>query len=196
MCLGFAGFSGNTFWTALYFQEVEGVDPLGVAFRLLPQAVVGIAINVIAGLIMHRVSNRLLMAIGAFAFTASFALYSAFDNAVSHSYWKYIFPALCLGVVGADFEFTVTNMYVMSSLPSGEQSIAGGLFNTVTRLSTSIGLGISTTAYSSVNHGSAGISKDLEPYRATWWVALGMCGIGLVFLPFLTIKRPGAKKGT
>lgn len=110
MCLGFAGFSGNTFWTALFFQEVEKLDPMGVAVRLLPQAIVGIIINVIAGLIMHRVSNKLLMGIGAFGFASSFALYSAFDYTVDNSYWKYLFPALILSVVGADFEFTVTNV--------------------------------------------------------------------------------------
>jgi len=194
MCLGFAGFSGNTFWVALYLQEVENITPLGVALRFLPQAIAGIIVNIIAGLVMHRVSNKLLMAIGALGFTSSMALFSAFDDTVTYSYWKFMFPALILSVVGADFEFTVTNMYVMSNLPPEQQSIAGGLFNTVTKLSTSIGLGISTAAYSALNNGSTDISKELRPYRATWWVALGMAGLSLVFLPFLTIKRPGARK--
>jgi hypothetical protein len=110
MVLGFAGFSGNTFWVSLFFQEVEKVDPLGVAIRLLPQAIVGIMVNATAGLIMHRVSNKVLMTVGALGFTSCFALLSAFDYTATNSYWKFVFPALCLSVIGADFEFTVTNV--------------------------------------------------------------------------------------
>ncbi len=89
---------------------MEHISPLGVAVRLLPQAIVGLLVNAIAGLIMHRVSNRLLMAVGALAYAVCFALFTAFDPDTANAYWKYCFPALCLSVVGADFEFTVTNV--------------------------------------------------------------------------------------
>lgn len=84
-------------------------------------------------------------------------------------------------------------MYVMSSLPSEQQAMAGGLFNTVTRLSTSIGLGLSTAAYSALNGDSSETSTNFGPYRGTWWVALGLSGAGLVFVPFLTLKPPGKR---
>jgi nitrate/nitrite transporter NarK len=48
------------------------------------------------------------MLIGALGYTISFLLYSL--NKTSYGYWPMIFPGLCLSVVGADFEFNVTNV--------------------------------------------------------------------------------------
>ena len=149
--------------------------------------------NIIAALIMHRVSNKLLMAIGALSWAGSSALMSAMNE--NSSYWAFVFPALVLSVVGADFEFTVTNMYVMSSLPREQQSVAGGLFNTVTRLSTNVGLGVSTAVFTSFGGpGSGGMQMHFRPYQSTFWVSMVGAGLGLFCLPFLTIKSQGAQK--
>lgn len=102
------GFAGLAFWLTLYFQEVKQIAPLGVAVRMLPMAIVGILVNVVAGFIMHVVSNKLLMTIGALSFCGCFALLSAMPS--DGFYWAYIFPALCLAVIGADFQFTVVNV--------------------------------------------------------------------------------------
>jgi MFS family permease len=140
---------------------------------------------------MHRVSNKILMIIGAVAYTISFALISAMPEDVS--WWAFQFPALVLSVVGADLEFTVTNMYVMSFLPSEQQSVAGGLLNTGTRVSSSVGLGISTAVFTGTisEYGAEGF----RPYQATFWVALAGAGLALVFVPFLTIGSQDARKG-
>ena len=70
--------------------------------------IMGILINILAALILHKVSNKLLMGIGAFAYTAAFVLVGV--NRYGDSYWAFSFPALCLCVVGADFEFNVANV--------------------------------------------------------------------------------------
>ena len=75
---------------------------------MLPMAIVGLLVNVVAGFIMHRVSNKLLMAIGALAYCGCFAIMSAMP--LNGLYWAFVFPALCLSVVGGDFQFTVTNV--------------------------------------------------------------------------------------
>ena len=41
-------------------------------------------------------------------------------------------------------------MYVMQALPSHQQSLAGGIFNMLIRLGSTIAIGISTAVYSSV----------------------------------------------
>ena len=209
LCLGFYGFVNNVFWLTLLWsvhrvqlystmltyhrQRVDHNNPLQVALRLLPQAIGGVCINVVAALIMHKVSNKILMIIGAVAYAISSALLSATQPNIS--WWALTFPALLLSVVGADFEFTVTNMYVMSSLPSEQQSVAGGLFNTVTRVSSSIGLGLSTVAFTSTSGSAHGdIHSSFRSYQSTFWVALAGAGLALFFLPFLTIRAQGAKR--
>jgi nitrate/nitrite transporter NarK len=76
-------------------------------------AIGGIAVNIVAAFILHRVSNKLLMGIGAVSYTVSFLLYSL--NKTKYSYWPMIFPALLLAVVGADFQFNVTNVRIFNS---------------------------------------------------------------------------------
>ena len=179
---------------ALFLQKVRSMSPLMVAVHLLPLVMGGLVINTIAGILMHRISNKLLVSIGALCYVSAFALLSVMQE--DSSYWAFIFPALCLSVVGADFEFTVTNMYVMSSLPVAQKSVAGGLFNTVMRLSSSVGLGVSTAVFNGVDGPASGggqLSSDYAKYRATFFVALAGSGLGLFFLPFLTIKSQGGR---
>jgi nitrate/nitrite transporter NarK len=76
--------------------------------HMLPMFVCGVLVNVIAALIQHKVSNKILMGIGAFAYAISFLLLAVQRS--GDSYWAFSFPGLCLIVVGADFQFVVTNV--------------------------------------------------------------------------------------
>jgi predicted MFS family arabinose efflux permease len=66
------GFSAVTFYLSLYLQEVKHQTALEITVKLLPMVVSGVLVNVICGLILHRVSNKVLTGIGALAYTASF----------------------------------------------------------------------------------------------------------------------------
>ncbi|KAK7540006.1 major facilitator superfamily domain-containing protein [Phyllosticta citribraziliensis] len=198
LLFGFLAFPTMSFWVSLFMQLVKGYGPLKVAVHLLPMAIGGITMNVVAGLIMHKVSNKLLMGIGAFCYTLSFLLLGL-QHSYS-SYWAFIFPGMLLGVVGADFEFCVANMYVMSSLPPSQQSLAGGIFQTVTKLCLTIGLGVSTAIFDAVKtHPAASgyhAHDPFEPFAATMWycAAVAACGIPLVF--FLRIGTQGNSGAT
>lgn len=86
-------------------------------------------------------------------------------------------------------------MYVMSALPSEQQSVAGGMFQTVTRLATTIGLGVATTVFAEAG-GSTEVSGSApwRPYQATFWVSLVGAVLGLALTPFLTIGRQGHRQ--
>jgi hypothetical protein len=75
---------------------------------MLPMVVCGLTANLIAALIQHKVSNKLLVGIGAGAYLVSFVL--AAVQRYGDSYWAFTFPALCICVVGADFQFIVANV--------------------------------------------------------------------------------------
>lgn len=113
MSLGFIGFPVFSFWLALYFQRVLGLSALMTGVHMLPMVVCGLLANLVAALIQHKVSNKLIMGIGALAYVASFVL--AAVQRTGDSYSAFSFPALCLCVVGADLQFIVSN--VRCSLP-------------------------------------------------------------------------------
>ncbi|PYH40862.1 putative transporter [Aspergillus saccharolyticus JOP 1030-1] len=194
LLLGFLAFPIMSFWIALFMQKIKGYSPLLVAVHMLPMAIGGILVNLIAGLVMHRVSNTLLLAIGATAYVGSFLLMGLQHS--TSSYWAFMFPGLLLAVVGADFEFCVANMYVMSALPPAQQSIAGGIFQTVTKLCVTIGMGISTAIYDAVvarGTATGGYFRGdpIEPYSATFLYCAGIAALGIPLCAFLRIGRQG-----
>ncbi|KAJ6017017.1 hypothetical protein N7451_000396 [Penicillium sp. IBT 35674x] len=193
-CLGFMGFSAVSFYLSLYLQNVKHLTALEITARLMPMVVSGVTVNVVCGLILHRVNNSLLTGIGALAYTASFLILSFMkEDAI---YWEYIFPALILVVVGADIQFNVTNMYVMSSLPSDQQSIAGGIFNTVSKLCNNLGLGIATSVESAMANQMTASTPAIRPYLTAYWFAAAAAGISLFMVPFLTLGTQGGDAPT
>ncbi|KAJ5655807.1 hypothetical protein N7507_007757 [Penicillium longicatenatum] len=193
-CLGFMGFSAVSFYLSLYLQNVKHLTALEITARLMPMVVSGVSVNVVCGLILHRVNNSVLTGIGALAYTASFLILSFMkEDAI---YWEYIFPALILVVVGADIQFNVTNMYVMSSLPSDQQSIAGGIFNTVSKLCNNLGLGIATSVESAMANQMTASTPAIRPYLTAYWFAAAAAGASLFMVPLLTLGTQGGDAPT
>lgn len=100
-----------TFWLALYFQTVLGFSSLMTGVHMLPMVIMGLLANLVAALIQHKVSNKLIMGIGALAYVVSFVLAAVQRH--GNSYWAFSFPALCLCVIGADFQFIVANVRIL-----------------------------------------------------------------------------------
>jgi MFS family permease len=190
--LGMMSFPPAQFWLSLYMQRVRRLSPLSVAVRLLPQAIMGILVNIVAGLVMHRVSNKLLMLIGTLCYTASFILLGLLDIGAGDWYWARVFPSILLTVVGADFEFCVVFSYVASSLPRNKQSMAGGILQTMTKLSVVVGLGIGTALFTS--NGAVVGDDPLKPYAATFWLSTAASGLSVLMVPFLTLRTQGHKE--
>ena len=194
LALGFMAFTPGSFFIALYFQDVLHLSALEVAVRLLPMAIMGIAVNIFAGVVLHRISNKLLMLVGTLAYTVAFVLLVV--NRESSSYWAFCFPSFLLMVVGADLEFNVANMYVMSSMPPSQQSVAGGIFQTVSKLCMTLGFGIATAVFTSVGQKpnlSGYWGSATQPYTATFFFSLACSVLAVLLVPFLTIGTQGGK---
>ena len=86
-------------------------------------------------------------------------------------------------------------MYVMSSLSKSQQSIAGGLFQTVTRLCITIGMGISTAIFDGISKSpkSSGLHAHdpIQPYSGIFWFCTACAGASILLVPFLTITTQG-----
>ena len=89
-------------------QNVLKFSALEVALHLLPQAICGIIVNIIAGLILHKVNNKLLTGIAALSYFLAALLLALMKE--DNAYWPFIFPSLVLSVIGADFQFNVANV--------------------------------------------------------------------------------------
>lgn len=109
-------FQASSFYLAFFMQEIRGYDPLSVAVHLLPQAIAGLLWNVLIGYTLHRVNNTLIIAVGSLSYLAANILLSLMR--ADSSYWAFMFPALILNVVGADFQTNVSNVSLSPILSS------------------------------------------------------------------------------
>ncbi len=57
------GFSAVSFYLALYLQDLKHLSALEVTVQLLPMVVSGVLVNVVCGLVLHHVSNKVLAGI-------------------------------------------------------------------------------------------------------------------------------------
>ena len=80
-------------------------------------------------------------------------------------------------------------MYVISSLPPSEQSLAGGIFNTVSKLVSNVGLGVTTAIYNAARDENG--SSVIRPYLETYWFATAIAGAAIFLVPFLKIGTQG-----
>ncbi|KAG9608440.1 major facilitator superfamily transporter, partial [Aureobasidium melanogenum] len=195
LLLGMMSFSVAEFFLALYMQEVWKWSPLTTAVHLLPMAIMGIIVNVVAAFVMHKISNKSLMLTGCFGYLLAFTLIAV--NTIHSSYWAFCFPSFLFAVVGADLEFNVANLYVASSMPVHQQSIAGSIVQTITKLCQSVGFGIGTAVFNAVGRSAkVGGRWDVatKPYSAVFWFAVAASGISIVFAMFLTIGTQGGQE--
>ncbi|KAL3438154.1 major facilitator superfamily-domain-containing protein [Aspergillus tetrazonus] len=196
LATGNAAFTASSFWLCLYLQRAKSLSSLWIAIYLLPQNINGLLVNFVCSLILHRVSHRVLMGVGAISYLGSFLLLALLQE-IRLYYWVFVFPALLLAVVGADLQFNVANSYVMSSLPREQQSLAGGILSAVNRLLSNITLSISTAVYyaGSQKQTTRGDDTGLGGYKAAFWMLVAIAGVNLLLVPFLKVERRISEAG-
>lgn len=102
---------------------------------------------------------------------------------------------MCVHFANCTSVADTTQMYVLSSMPLNRQSIAGSLFQTLTRLCTAVGIGIATAIFEGVqkkpSHSGYYANNPAEPYAATFWFSVGISALGVLFVPLLRIGTQG-----
>lgn len=79
----------------------------------------------------------------------------------------------------------------MQSLPPHQQSLAGGIANVVTRLGSSVAMGITTAVYSSVQLSPENAADPMLRYNRTFLTCVAFCGAGAIFIPFMRLGKQG-----
>ncbi|KAG8748274.1 hypothetical protein FRC10_007664 [Ceratobasidium sp. 414] len=178
-------FTTWVFFVTLYYQEYKQVSPIGTTVRLIPMAVSGLLCNLVVALVVGRISGMALIAFGCFFTSLASLLFAVIEpDAI---YWAFGFPAAAIVVFGADFMFATGSLFVAKIALPHEQSVAGGIFNTVNQLGTAFGLAIASVVSDSVRRKSLRESGGedqpgslLRGYRAAFWTCFGFGIVALV----------------
>ncbi|THH29106.1 hypothetical protein EUX98_g5070 [Antrodiella citrinella] len=180
-----AGFQSWILWIVLYFQNYERLTPVLTMIRLIPMLPSGVACNVVMALLVARVDGMFLIAGGCLC-TATAAILLACIH-TSAPYWAFAFPSSIIIVIGADFVFAGGTLFIAKVALPYEQSLAGGLYQTMAMLGQAFGLSITTIVFDRVRASQSaalGVTIDktglnaprpaqLKAYRATSWTIVG-----------------------
>nr|GAT55166.1 predicted protein [Mycena chlorophos] len=182
--LQFAAFMVWAYWVQLYYQVYIGYSPVRTVARLSPMFVTGIICNVVVALVVGRIGTGWLLTAGTLS-TAIAALLFALIRP-SAPYWAFGFPAAITAVVGVDFLFAAGMMFVSNAVGPQEQSLAGGVFQTMTQIGTSLGVTVSTIVLDTVAASLPRGADPLSAYQAANWtgVAFGLCACFTAFVAF------------
>lgn len=82
-------------------------------------------------------------------------------------------------------------MYVMQSLPKHQQSLAGGIFNMIIRLSNTVVMGISTAVFSSVELTPEGMADPMVKFTRTFQVSVAFAAVALILSVFIRLGTQG-----
>jgi Major Facilitator Superfamily len=169
------------------------------SMRFLPLPVVGLAVQLLMGLIISKI--RLDAAVVTAALISCVPPILTAVMSPSDSYWEYAFTAISLTAVAPDVIYTASNLIISDAFPQRTQALAGGVFNTVAQVGKAFGLGLSSIVASSISMQLEDTGKPhayilMEGYRAAWWFILAITAItilislwGLRNVPKLGVKR-------
>ncbi|QRV89746.1 major facilitator superfamily transporter [Ceratobasidium sp. AG-Ba] len=180
-----ACFTTWVFFVTLYYQDYKHISPIGTTVRLIPMAVSGLLCNLVVALVVGHVSGTALIAFGCFFTSLASLLFAVIVP--STTYWAFGFPAAAVVVFGADFMFATGSLFVAKIALPHEQSVAGGIFNTVNQLGTAFGLAIASVVSDSVRRkalresgGEDQLGSLLRGYRAAFWTCFGFGIVALI----------------
>ncbi|KZT51676.1 MFS general substrate transporter [Calocera cornea HHB12733] len=183
-------FTSWQYWATLYYQDYKQFEPIETTVRFIPMQIVGISINVVFALIAAHVSGHLLIVLGCIGTAIACLLFAIIDtNAI---YWAYGFPAAVLDVFGADTTMGGGALFVAKVALLEEQSLAGGVFNTIITLGTSFTTTVTTIVYDTsvrqqmsaqglmLNAEGSNVPLDVQlyGYRRAQWACFGFAAGG------------------
>ncbi len=127
---------------SFFFQDVQRLSALQAALRFLPAPISGVLINLIMGLIIHRVRADWIV-ITAPIISCIAPLLMAIVNP-QWLYWACAFPAIFLNPMAEGALFTTSNLLITSVFPEKTQALAGGVFNTISQIGKSVSLALAS----------------------------------------------------
>jgi EmrB/QacA subfamily drug resistance transporter len=153
-------FMSATFFAALlylpqFMQKQLGYSPLEAGVGMLPFLATFAAVSFVAGPLYNRLGAKLLAAVGAACITIAPFVFSLVGERSSYS--SLIAGMVVLGIGIGSFYPTATTAGV-TSVDESETSLAGGIVYMFQIAGGSIGLGLTTTVFSSQSSFVDGIS--------------------------------------
>lgn len=161
--------------------------PLVTAVYFAPWAVGGIFLAIGSGLLLHILPGRVLLVVSLVCKILAVLLFALMPD--HPNYWAWIFPAMLAEAACVDVLWTVSNVFLTTSLPQRLQGLAGALIYITAFISSAFFLAMSTVAlgkFKAMGYDTKG------QYKGVFWIAVVIGGIALLLCCFIDIPKAGS----
>ncbi|KAL2816006.1 major facilitator superfamily-domain-containing protein [Aspergillus cavernicola] len=167
------------FYASFYIQDVLNHDSVIAAVWFAPMAAGGLILATIGGFTLHLLPGNLLLLISGLGYLISMLLFAILPQNQNPNYWAYIFPAMVAATVGVDIGYSVSNVFITTSLPQNRQSVAGAIINTIVFVGISFFLGIADLVVAQTRGLGLGLAGS---YKAAFWFGVACSAVAIVLL--------------
>jgi MFS family permease len=174
----FGAYVGFQFVMTLYLQAINGWSPVETALAFLPAGMLVAIGSPRLGPLVDRFGPARVIAAGATASVAGYALVLRFDAVPDYA--AVLLPTMLLIGIGFMLLFPTLNIQATAGVANHEQGLASGLVQTSFQIGGAVGLAIVTAVVSA----RAGASTDpdalLSAYRTAIGVTVAVAALGLI----------------
>ncbi|KAI0016284.1 membrane transporter [Xylariomycetidae sp. FL0641] len=177
LLLGFGAFGIYLFYASLYIETILNVPSLLAALWFAPLAGGGVIIALVGGLVLHRLSGTLLLALACAGLLVCNLLFALMPE--KPLYWAWVFPAMACTTIGVDIMYNVSSIFITTRVPKEQQGLAGACISGLVFLGMSFFLGWADFAALTQSH--LGLETS---YNTALYLGVGCAGAALLVVVF------------
>lgn len=176
VALGWGSFGIWLYYLFQFLTVLRGHTPLSSLAQVSTPAISGTIAAFTTGFLISRIRPSLILLASLFAFCIGNILLATMP--IDQTFWAQTLVSGLITPWGMDMSFPSSNIIMSDFMPREAQGLAASLVNTAINYSISIALGMAGTIEVHVN------GSTLEGYRAAWYFAIGLSGLGIVIAAF------------
>ncbi|KAF4443571.1 drug resistance [Fusarium albosuccineum] len=178
----YASFNGFLVFVTYFYQDYLGLDELQAALRFLPAGISGLLVSFAVFPALKHLPSFIVLFLGLLCNILPPFLFALPSIPPSTTYWAWGFPAMCL-CMSVEIVWPVFSLLTAKSLPQEDQSLGGGLLQTVNNVGRALGLAVATAVQTAVTGDSdngKGLEANLKGLRAAQWVNFGLAAAAIL----------------
>ncbi len=144
--LVFFAMFGSMFFMSQYLQFLLGYSPLQAGIRQMPVALVMIIVAPMAGVLVNKLGNKVLVCTG--MTVAATGLFLISRTTVGSDYWN-LLPSILVLVVGMGLTMTPATESIMGSLPREKAGVGSAMNDTTRQIGGALGVAVLGSIFSS-----------------------------------------------
>ncbi|KAL3965596.1 hypothetical protein ACCO45_002600 [Purpureocillium lilacinum] len=186
LLLSWGVFSVYLFYSNFYIETILGKSALVTAVWFAPWAASGVILSTFAGLILHVFPGRVLLIFSGICKVVAVLLFALIPE--NPNYWAWVFPAMVCEAACVDVLWTVSNVFLTTSLPRHRQGMAGAVITITVFVGGALVLAIADVAKGQFE--AAGMEVKAQ-YKGVFLIGAGLAVLALISCSCIKLGKAG-----